>query len=140
MTLKQELFALQYVKAAGDIEASATAMKMKVASCKRYLRNDDVQNYISELNADIEKVCKINKASIVQKHLEIHDSAMKGDKRYNKDGIKLDRKPDRAAANKALENVSTLMGYNAPQKVDVSLDLSVWLTQQTTEVIDVETT
>lgn len=139
MTIKQEYFALQYVKSAGDLVAATEALDMPVSTGKRYLRNDEVQDYLAELNKDIEKVCKINKANIVQKHLDIHKSAMQGDP--IKVGEEIYTKPDRSSANKALENVSTLMGYNAPSKVDVALDLSVWLTQQQNaqEIIDVET-
>lgn len=136
MTIKQELFALQYVKSAGDLQLATQAMNISTSVAKRYLRNEQVQDYLTELNADIEKVCKINKANIVQKHLDIHKSAMDGDP--IKVGEEVYTKPDRSSANKALENVSTLMGYNAPSKVDVSVDLSVWLTQQQ-EIIDVET-
>ncbi len=130
------MFALQYVKTAGDISAATEAMGITTSLGRRYLKREEVTEYISTLNKDIEKVCKINKASVVQKHLEIHNSAMEGDP--VKVGEEIHQKPDRSAANRALENVSTLLGYNAPQKVDVNVDLSVWLSNQAieTEIID----
>lgn len=137
MTIKKQLFALQYIKAGTDIEAAAQKCNISTSLAKRYLKADDVKDYISTLNGDIEEVLKINKTVIVQKQLDIHDSAMKGDKRYDKEGNKLDRKPDRAAASRSLENVSKMMGYDAPRKVDVNVDLSVWLTQQQ-QVIEAE--
>ena len=138
MSVKTNLFAIQYVKSGGDVVAAAEAMSITPATGKRYLRKPEVQEYIEELNKDIEKVVGINKAKVVQMQLNIHKSAMKGDPIFNKEGKKVGRRKDRSTARACLAEVSKMMGYDAPKKVDVNVDLSSWLTQQPKELIDTE--
>ena len=135
ISYKRRDFALHFVRAGGDIEVASKAAKITLHKAKAWLKKNDVQDFIKDLNTDIEKVCKINKAVIVQKHLDIHKQTTQ--KIIDSNGNKVLANP--GAANKALENVSTLMGYNSPTKVDVTTDLSSWLTAQATPKQIIET-
>lgn len=141
MTLKQEYFAIQYIKSGCDLDAAANESNITTQRAKRWLAAKNVREYIDDLNKDIEKSLKINKTKIVKAYLDIHESAVEGDPVFSKDGIKLYQKPDRSAAKASLDSVSKLMGYDAPIKIDMNVDLSTWLTQlpNNEEIIDVET-
>ncbi len=124
MNLKQEFFALQYVKHGFDLDAAAKASKISKTKAKRWTKDRGITEYISVLNKDLEKVCKISKAKVVHNFIDLHDEAKK-DRSF-------------AAATTAMREVSAILGYNAPAKVDVSVDLSQWLTQQTIDVEVIE--
>lgn len=126
LNIKYELFVVHYVKSGGDIEKASKEVNTTPSTAKRWLKRDDVQDKIAELNSDIEKVLKINKTKVVAEYLSLLEEA------------KVDITKTGTLAKGCLDSVSKLMGYDAPVKVEHSMDLSSWLTNQSMDIIDVE--
>jgi len=128
MNLKHELFVMNYIKSGADLDTTCKDMSVKSSTAKRWLKREDIQNKITELNSDIEQTLKINKTKIVSEYWDISQEAKK------------DIEKTGTLAVKSLDSISKLMGYDAPVKVEHSMDLSSWLTQlPKEEIIDVET-
>lgn len=126
MNLKHELFVVHYVKSGGDIEQASKELNTKPTTAKRWLKRADVQDKIQELNNDIEKTLKINKTKVVSEYLSLYGEA-------REDIVKTG-----TLAKGCLDSVSKLMGYDAPIRVDMNIDLSSWLTNQSMDIIDAE--
>lgn len=130
MNLKKELFAIQYLRQDCDVKLASEAAGITKATANKWLKETGVKDYLERLRDDIEKVVGISKAKVVKMQLDIHKDAMEGDPILDKDGEEIGRKKDRSNARQSLDSVARLMGYDAPKKIDVDVDLSVWLTQQ----------
>ena len=106
---------------------------------KKLLKNTDVQEYIEELQADVAAQCGVDAVWVLRKYKNVYKSAMEGYETAN------GTRKDLSAAKGALDSIVNMLGMNAPTKVDVTIDLSTWLTelpqqlpQQHQEVIDVD--
>jgi len=77
------------------------------SNASRLLRNDKVQAYIEEIQKNLEKAAGLSKLMMLNKLNEVIEDE---DKEYTTQANKI----------KAIENVNKMLGYNDPEKSDVT--------------------
>lgn len=137
LTLKQKLFCDWYIKLANGTQAAIRAgysehTANRIAS--ENLSKPDIKAYIKKRMTELEEVLGFNKSTIVQDLHDIKARSMQAepvmyyspkDRKYvqrmetNDEGEEVGvYQFDGANANRAIENISKMMGYNEPEKVE----------------------
>ena len=149
LTIQERAFALATVKSPElrpseiVLETSNDTITANTAAsrARKYLSTTEVTDYIERLQGNVAEQAGLSLLWTLEKYKALYENAIKGDARYDKDGNILDTKPDRVAAKGALDSISRVCGYDAPKKIDISVDLSSWLIQQVPtqieEIVDV---
>ncbi len=129
LSLKQKTALTSYIANGCDADATIKKFpgKLTKQTLTKYINSDAGKSYISEINNDIEAVLKINKVKIVGEYLGLYAEARED---ITKTGN---------LAKGCLDSICKTMSYDAPQQVEVSVDLSTWLIkQQTPKQIEVQ--
>lgn len=116
---KHKIFCDEYLKNGFNAtEAYVTAYQIsnrdsaKVAACK-LLTNANIKKYIKERQQDLQDQIVIDQQDILRQYLDLIESCrLEG----NGDGI-----VDRTNWNKALQNLSKILGFDSPQKIEHSI-------------------
>ena len=135
-----DAFKMAYPKKASKLsrqECTREGAKLK--------RNPRVIYEIDALQKDIAKQCQIDPLWVLQQYKKIVTQSLVLEDVYTKEGIKTGNKKlsDATNARGALSDINKMLGYNAVQKAEVSVevDLSSWLvnmSDEKEEVTDVE--
>lgn len=144
LKLREQLFADWYIKLMHETDAAIKAgyspRSAHVIAC-RLLKKDKIQAYIAHRKTQLEEVLGLNKATVIQDFQTIKKRSMQAEpvmewdrdaKKYvqvteiNDEGEEVGVWTyDSQGANRALENINKMMGYNAPEKVDVLVPIQV---------------
>jgi len=128
LTPKQKAFCREYV-----IDWNATRSYLKAypsvkteniaaSASSRLLRNVKIQEYLTDIQTDLEKLCGISKAKVINEHIKIAFSEDTGEEENpeseeNKTKAALIKTADKI---KSLEAISKLQGYEAPSKTELT--------------------
>ncbi len=137
LTARQKLFCDWYLKTMNATEAAIRAKYSKKTArqigCK-LLTKVNIQNYLAQRRNKHEELLGFNKSTILQDLIEIKDRCkqaepvmrfdpiereMVQETELNDDGEEVGvYQFDSRGANKAIEQISKMMGYNEPEKIE----------------------
>ena len=124
ISLKQKQFALSYVKNGGNSSKAARKLSITAGTASKWLSIVEVSEYVEQLQSDVAAQAGVDQLWVLKKYKTVYNDAMKGYETAH------GTRKDLVAAKGALDSISNMLGYNAPTKVSVEVDLSTWLTQQ----------
>lgn len=138
LNLKQQLFADWYIKLMHVTNAAIKAgysKKTAYSIGSELLKKPEIQEYIQKRKEELEDLLGLNKATVLQDFIAIKDRSMQAvplmyynpkEKEYvqkmemNDEGDEVGvYQYDSIGANRALENINKMMGYNAPEKAEI---------------------
>src|SRR5919199_1918899 len=144
LNIKQKAFCDWYLKLGGTRHGTQAAINAGYSAKTAYsiaselLKKPEIQEYIAKRRAEIEDLLGFNKITLVQDLHEIKARSMKAKPvmeydrserqmvqvtEENEDGEEVGVwEFDSNGANRAIENISKIMGYNEPDKVEHSND------------------
>lgn len=141
LNIKQKLFGDWYIKTGNATQAATEAgysARTAYSIGSRLLKNVEVKAYIKKRMLELEEVLGFNKATIIQDLHDIKQRSMQAvpvmyyspkerqyvqKKEQNEQGEEVGvYQFDGANANRAIENIAKMMGYNEPDKVEHSQD------------------
>lgn len=135
MTLRQKQYALNIVRFEGDEDKARALPHAKTPitkkQSKQWLENPDFKEYRKELEGNVGAEVGVDAVYVLNGYKKLYEDSVKGDAKYDKDGNFLGNRPDRTNAGKALDSMSRMLGLDAPKEVNINVDLSTWLTQET---------
>lgn len=135
MTLRQRQYALNIVRFEGDENKARSLPHIKTPVTKKqaekWLQDPDFMDYRKDIENSIGAEVGIDAVYVLDGYKKLYQDSVKGDAKYDKDGNFLGMKPDRTNAGKALDSMSRILGLDAPKEVNINVDLSTWLTQET---------
>jgi len=116
--LKKELALVHYAKSGCSYDDAIKNFPgaLTKKTLQKYVNSPKGKAYLSELMKDVERACKINKIKVVSEVMDIQQRTKKDE--------------DYKTSLSALNSVSKMMGYDAPTQVNVDMDLSSWLVNQ----------
>ncbi len=149
MTLRQKQYALNIVRFEGDENKARSLPHAKAPITKKqaekWLQDPDFKDYRKDIENSVGAAVGVDAVFVLDGYKKLYLDSVKGDAKYDKDGNFIAMRPDRTNAGKALDSMSRILGLDAPKEVNINVDLSTWLTQETIkplipkDVIDVET-
>ena len=140
LTLKQKLFCDWYLKLGGSQHATEAAKRAGYSQKTAYsiasenLKRPEVKAYLEERKKKIEEVLGFNKMTLIEDLHKIKSMSMKAVPvmtydRVEREMVQVTEEKedgeevgvfvyDSNGANRAIENISKMMGYNEPEKVE----------------------
>lgn len=95
--------------------------KTAAYQASRMLKNVKLREYIETRKKEIEEILRVSKITVVRDLLAVKDRCMQAEEVLDSEGNPTgEYKFDSRGAVKALEQVAKSLGYNAPEKVDVT--------------------
>lgn len=146
MNLLQKQFAHNLVKHNGSVAKAVKLSYITIpkSDAKKWMQTSDFQEYSRELTSTLEGIVGVDSVYVLEGYKKLYTDCLEGDARYDKDGNFLGMRPDRTNARGALDSMARMLGLDAPKEVNINVDLSTWLTQETIkplipkDIIDVE--
>ena len=143
MNLLQKQYALNILRNEGDttkaLNLSYTTIDKRTAN--KWLKTKEFKEYQKELQDSTSAAVGVDAVYVLNGYKRLYEDCLRGDSRYDSEGNFIDRKPDRTTAKGTLDSMARMLGLDAPKEVNISVDLSTWISQETIKplgIIDVE--
>lgn len=144
LNIRQQLFADHYIKT-GHITNSAVeagySKKTAYAIGSKLLKKVEILEYVQVRKKELEDLLRLSKARVLAKHMEIVEKTTQATPVMEYDVVshkyvqatEIDKNGkevglytfDSAGAERALENIAKMMGYNEAEKVEVNVPIQV---------------
>ena len=117
MNLKHELSIMTYLNSGGDIDEAARVVNTNPSTIKRWLKRDDVKEYMNDVLNDAAKATGINQIYVLNGYKELFET--------NKELITNDkgisRMKDAGTSRAALDSIVKMLGWQQSPDTQVNI-------------------